>query len=74
MKNKARFIFILTLLSANLLVVSAKPVQSIYRQFLNKQRANSIKKAFKFAWEGYSMHAFGHDELLPESNKYSDSR
>jgi mannosyl-oligosaccharide alpha-1,2-mannosidase len=37
-------------------------------------RAEAIKDAFKHAWTGYSTYAYGHDELLPKSNKYSDSR
>ncbi|KAG0183274.1 hypothetical protein DFQ29_007820 [Apophysomyces sp. BC1021] len=41
---------------------------------LGEQRAGIIKDAFKYAWEGYRLHAFGHDELQPMTNKTTDSR
>ncbi|CAO3700030.1 unnamed protein product [Rhizopus stolonifer] len=37
-------------------------------------RAQSVRNAFKHAWDGYSNYAYGHDELAPISNKISDSR
>jgi mannosyl-oligosaccharide alpha-1,2-mannosidase len=41
---------------------------------LNRQRADAVKEAFTFAWDGYHKYAFPHDELHPVSNGYSDSR
>ncbi|KAL2823396.1 mannosyl-oligosaccharide alpha-1,2-mannosidase 1B [Aspergillus cavernicola] len=37
-------------------------------------RADAIKEAFSHAWDGYYEYAFPHDELLPISNGYADSR
>lgn len=36
--------------------------------------SEQIKEAFLFAYNGYKDHAWGHDELLPVSKSYSDSR
>lgn len=41
---------------------------------LSKERAEGVKEAFQFAWDGYYKYAFPHDELHPVSNSYSDSR
>lgn len=41
---------------------------------LNTERAEAVKAAFQFAWDGYVEYAFPHDELHPISNSYSDSR
>jgi mannosyl-oligosaccharide alpha-1,2-mannosidase len=41
---------------------------------LNRERADAVKEAFQFAWDGYYTYAFPHDELHPVSNTYSDSR
>ncbi|EPB86576.1 hypothetical protein HMPREF1544_06650 [Mucor circinelloides 1006PhL] len=40
----------------------------------NNDRAQRIKGSFQFAYNGYKQHAFGHDELLPVSEHFSDSR
>ncbi|OCK79791.1 glycoside hydrolase family 47 protein [Lepidopterella palustris CBS 459.81] len=37
-------------------------------------RANAVKQAFQFSWNGYKTYAFPHDELHPNSYSYSDSR
>ncbi|KAF2092100.1 glycoside hydrolase family 47 protein [Saccharata proteae CBS 121410] len=37
-------------------------------------RADAVKEAFEFAWDGYYKYAFPHDELHPVSNGYGDSR
>lgn len=37
-------------------------------------RADAVKAAFEYAWNGYKQYAFGHDELKPLSNSFSDSR
>jgi len=41
---------------------------------LNRKRADAVKEAFQYAWDGYYKHAFPHDELHPVSNGSSDSR
>lgn len=41
---------------------------------LNRERADAVKEAFTFAWNGYHEHAMGHDELHPVSNGYGNSR
>ncbi|GAA5861315.1 hypothetical protein JCM3774_000206 [Rhodotorula dairenensis] len=38
-----------------------------------KRRREWVKRAFMHAWEGYSAHAYGHDELSPVSNRWSDN-
>ncbi|KAI8639087.1 glycoside hydrolase [Parasitella parasitica] len=50
------------------LAASALPVDS------NEYRAGRIRSAFQHAWKGYSTFAYGHDELLPVSSSFSDSR
>ncbi|KAI1981985.1 Mannosyl-oligosaccharide alpha-1,2-mannosidase 1B [Ophidiomyces ophidiicola] len=40
----------------------------------NQQRADAVKDAFKFAWDGYVKHAFPNDELRPVSNTAGNSR
>ncbi|KAF4209010.1 hypothetical protein CNMCM8980_001687 [Aspergillus fumigatiaffinis] len=37
-------------------------------------RAAAVQEAFSHAWDGYMEYAFPHDELLPISNSYGDSR
>lgn len=37
-------------------------------------QSEKIKEAFLFAYNGYKKHAWGHDELLPVSKSFSDSR
>jgi mannosyl-oligosaccharide alpha-1,2-mannosidase len=41
---------------------------------LNRERADAVKEAFTFSWNGYKKYAFPHDELHPISNSFSDSR
>lgn len=41
---------------------------------LNRERADAVKAAFVFSWDGYKKYAFPHDELHPVSNGFSDSR
>ena len=38
-----------------------------------KRRREWVKRAFMHAWEGYSTHAYGHDELSPVSGRWSDN-
>jgi mannosyl-oligosaccharide alpha-1,2-mannosidase len=40
----------------------------------NNPRSEQIKNSFLLAYNGYRKHAFGHDELLPVSQSFSDSR
>ncbi|KAF1987520.1 glycoside hydrolase family 47 protein [Aulographum hederae CBS 113979] len=37
-------------------------------------RAEQVKAAFKFAWDGYYKYAFPNDELKPVTNSFSNSR
>lgn len=41
---------------------------------VNQDRADAIKEAFLFGWDGYYRYAFPHDQLLPVTNGYSDPR
>ncbi|KAJ2777628.1 hypothetical protein GGI15_004439 [Coemansia interrupta] len=38
----------------------------------DKERRTAVRSAMRHAWEGYHQYAFGHDELLPVSNKSND--
>ncbi|EFW20805.1 maturation of Asn-linked oligosaccharides protein [Coccidioides posadasii str. Silveira] len=40
----------------------------------SQERAEAVKAAFRFAWEGYLEHAFPNDELHPVSNTPGNSR
>lgn len=37
-------------------------------------RADAVVEMFRFAWDGYYKYAYPHDDLLPKSNNFSDSR
>lgn len=41
---------------------------------LNRERADAVKAAFTYAWNGYSKYAFPNDELHPVSNGFGNSR
>ena len=41
---------------------------------VSKQRADAVKEAFQFSWDGYYRHAFPHDSLRPATNRYADDR
>lgn len=45
---------------------------STKEQELQRYRRLWVKRAFVHAWEGYKRHAWGHDELRPASNSFSD--
>ncbi|KAL9544097.1 hypothetical protein PS6_008932 [Mucor atramentarius] len=53
--------------------LSASSVNA-YPASFNEFRADQIRSAFQHAWKGYSTFAYGHDELLPVSGSFSDSR
>ena len=38
------------------------------------ERAQAVIDTFRFSWDGYKKYAWGHDELHPVSNTFSDSR
>ncbi|KAJ2898868.1 hypothetical protein IWW38_001195 [Coemansia aciculifera] len=38
----------------------------------DKERRDAVRDAMRHAWSGYHKYAFGHDELLPVSNKSND--
>lgn len=70
-KTGCCLITLLSLNSASLFVVALPHKTS---QLTSDFRADAIKSAFKHAWGGYSKYAYGHDELLSVTSKYSDSR
>jgi hypothetical protein len=41
---------------------------------VNDYRADTVKHAFEYAWEGYYKYAWTHDELHPVAKTYGDSR
>ncbi|GAB7362051.1 hypothetical protein MBLNU230_g2085t1 [Neophaeotheca triangularis] len=43
-------------------------------KWLARQRADAVKEAFQFAWDGYSQYAFPNDELQPINNSFTNSR
>ncbi|CAG8758532.1 8378_t:CDS:1, partial [Acaulospora morrowiae] len=53
-----------TLMFPNTLKSPNKKIPS----YINKVRAESIKKAFLHSYNGYRKYAWGHDELRPVSN------
>eukprot|EP00957_Ditylum_brightwellii_P072447 5505529-Ditylum_brightwellii.AAC.1 len=38
-----------------------------------RSRLVHVENAMKHAWNGYKTHAFGHDELLPQSKHYQNN-
>lgn len=70
-KTYCGLIALLSLNSANLFVFA---LPHTTRQLTSDYRADEVKAAFKHAWAGYSKYAYGHDELLPVTNSFSDSR
>ena len=46
---------------------------SCFRQDQN-ERADAMVELFRFAWDGYFIYAYPHDDLLPKNNSFSDSR
>lgn len=40
----------------------------------DKERADAVVEAFRFAWDGYYKYAFPNDDLQPVSNNSSNSR
>lgn len=68
----------LSLVFAPLFVGSLPYPQLVPRQSdqsaTNKDRADAVKEAFQFAWDGYYTYAFPNDELHPISNGFGNSR
>lgn len=40
----------------------------------NQEKADAVKEAFKFAWDGYRKYAYPNDELRPVTNTPANSR
>jgi mannosyl-oligosaccharide alpha-1,2-mannosidase len=40
----------------------------------DQTRADAVKEAFQFGWDGYMQHAYPHDSLKPVSNGFEDDR
>lgn len=49
-------------------------VPSAFAQLSASEKADQVKDAFKFAWDGYYEYAFPNDELHPVSNTFGNSR
>lgn len=49
-------------------------VPSALGQLSAAEKAEQVKDAFKFAWDGYYEHAFPNDELHPVTNTSGNSR
>ncbi|KAK9766988.1 hypothetical protein K7432_003505 [Basidiobolus ranarum] len=49
----------------------AKFESDIHKE-ISRNRQNQIQEAFLHAWNGYKLHAFGHDELTPVTNSSTD--
>ncbi|OJD32067.1 glycoside hydrolase family 47 protein [Diplodia corticola] len=68
----------LLLLAPQLLAAVALPRQAHHFQIRAEDtyagKADAVKDAFNFAWNGYYTYAFPHDELHPVSNGFGDSR
>ncbi|PPJ51735.1 hypothetical protein CBER1_08888 [Cercospora berteroae] len=69
--------------SSSILAISAATLTTALPQYEpypgepkdeSQQRANAVKQAFEFSWQGYSEYAFPNDELLPVTNGFSNSR
>ncbi|KAI6250053.1 putative mannosyl-oligosaccharide alpha-1,2-mannosidase 1B [Erysiphe necator] len=61
-----------SIVSAKLPIVNLYPRQADVSQ--GQQRADAVREAFRFAWNGYTQYAFPNDELLPVSNGFANSR
>ncbi|GAA5825216.1 hypothetical protein JCM10212_002960, partial [Sporobolomyces blumeae] len=54
-------------------VVGESRDEEAKREKEREERRDWVKRAFLHAWEGYKKHAWGHDELAPVSNLWSDN-
>jgi len=54
--------------------VLGRPERKRIQYRVDQDRANGVKEAFQFAWDGYHKYAFPHDELKPVSRGFGDSR
>jgi mannosyl-oligosaccharide alpha-1,2-mannosidase len=41
---------------------------------VDEDRADAVRDAFQYAWDGYYKYAWTHDELHPVAKTYGDSR
>ncbi|KAF2502572.1 putative 1,2-alpha-mannosidase [Lophium mytilinum] len=65
----------LAVVGALLPAAFAAPQRKIRQSYDDEaKRAQAVKDAFTFSWNGYKTYAFPHDELYPVSNKFGDSR
>jgi mannosyl-oligosaccharide alpha-1,2-mannosidase len=56
------------------LLLSSTAAATVIGNPPDNERANAIKEAFQFAWNGYFEYTFPNDELHPISNTFSNSR
>ncbi|KDQ18619.1 glycoside hydrolase family 47 protein [Botryobasidium botryosum FD-172 SS1] len=66
--------FITSALSLSLVMAASVQKPGLVQSEVSKQRAEEVKQFFTRAYNAYRGHAFGHDELLPVSGGFSDSR
>jgi mannosyl-oligosaccharide alpha-1,2-mannosidase len=51
-----------------------QPAERAITYKVNQDRADAVKEAFLFAWDGYTKYAFPNDDLLPVNNSFSNPR
>ena len=61
-------------LTSTLTAAALSLAPSAFAQLSAADKAQQLKDAFKFAWEGYYEYAFPNDELHPVSNTFGNSR
>ncbi|RPA72784.1 seven-hairpin glycosidase [Ascobolus immersus RN42] len=66
------------LLAANVVSASATAAAALTAPpaipTTNSARKAAVVAAFQHSWDGYTKHAWGHDDLRPISNRYADTR
>lgn len=70
----AALIAAITISSSEATAIKRASDENLNSCIANNDRARRIKGSFQFAYNGYKQYAFGHDELLPVSEGFSDSR
>ena len=55
-------------------IFSLEPTSRPNNDTLNRERADAVKAAFQFAWDGYSKHCFGQDEINTLNNNCTNTR
>lgn len=74
MRFSTSSLLLLELASTVLAVPSPSENAAARRPKQDKRKAQAVKSAFEFSWEGYLNHSFPHDTLHPLSNGFEDDR